>query len=124
MRDLETTEHEMRAFQDYLSRETRFSTQDEFLAFCKDRFCYYPSDFGMWIQTIVNNDQEFIDFIERVCIDDWFDGSGGLMWFINEAEDNPYIDIDLVDNEDDESVNSDILTEPVESFKIEYNEFY
>lgn len=121
---LDDNEQRMKSFRDYLKNETRFSNPDEFLAFCKDHFCYYPPDFGYWIQTVVTNDQEFIDFIQRVSIDNWFDGSGGLMWFVNQAEDNPYVDLDSVDDEDDESVNPDILTEPVESYRIDYNEFY
>ena len=124
-RDPAEMERRLRQFEEYQKRETRFSTQEEFLAFCKEHFCYYPPDFGAWIQTLITNDQEFIDYVQRVCVDDWYEGSGGLSWVLNEAEDNPYVEIDTIEDDDElDDANFEIVSDPVESYKIDYNPYF
>ena len=115
-------------YTDFKKRETRFTTKEQFLDFCKYHFVYYAPDFGSYIQALITTDQQFIDYIQRVCIDDWFEESGGLMWFVNEGPENPYVtfnqdvhDGDMVDEEGNIYHNP---TKRVESYYADYNQFY
>ena len=127
-------EQKLKSYESYIKRETRFSTQEEFLDFCSKNFCYYPSGFGAYIQTLITTENQFIDFIQRVCIEDWHEGSGGIMWFANEGV-NEYVDFvdsngNIVTEFDDCDAGCDddfIGIEPeicLETYKIDYNQFY
>lgn len=121
-------ERRLREYEEFKKRETRFTTQEEFLEFCKHNFVYYPSNYGAYIQTLVTNDQEFIDFAQRVSIDDWYEDSGGLMWFVNDAEDNKYFDFNKETADpkwvvDDEKIEY-CPTETVRSFRADYNPYF
>lgn len=124
-RDLE---QRLKEYEEFKKRETRFATSEQFLDFCKDHFVYYAPDFGSYIQALIATDQQFIDYIQRVCIDDWFEESGGIMWFVNEGEDNDYVsfnqeinDEDMVDEEGNVYYSP---TETVESYRVDYNQFF
>lgn len=124
-RDLDQRSEE---YEEFKKRETRFATKEQFLDFCKDHFVYYAPDFGSYIQSLITTDRQFIKYIQRVCIDDWFEESGGLMWFVNEGPDNPYVtfnqeinDEDLVDEEGN-IYHTPTVT--VESYRADYNQFY
>lgn len=119
---------ELKAYEDYIKREHRFDTREEFLEFCSKNFCYYPSGFGAYIQTLITNEKQFKDFIQRVCIEHWIEYSGGIQWFANEGI-NEYVD--FVDSDgnviDDESYDGDGIDPCVcltETYKIDYNPFY
>ena len=119
-------EQRLKAYGEYIKREKRFKTHQEFLDFCSKHFCYYPAGFGSYIQTLITNEKQFIDFIQRVCIDDWYHNSGGIMWFANEGE-NEYVDfLDSSDNpitdDCDEGIDPEVCL--VETYKIDYNPFY
>jgi hypothetical protein len=115
-------------YQKFVARETRFATEQEFLEFSKDKFVYYKPDFGMHIQSLVATNKDLIDFIQRVCIDDWYEDSGGSMWFVNDSSANQYVDFNpetaqvewIIDDEDEEYRP----TELVESYYVDYNPFY
>lgn len=124
----EYTKLRLSEYEEFKKRETRFTTKEQFLDFCKDHFVYYAPDFGSYVQALITTDKQFIKYIQRVCIDDWFEESGGLMWFVNEGPDNPYVtfnqeinDVDLIDE------FGDVFHTPtvtVESYRADYNQFY
>lgn len=121
-------EQRLREYEEYIKREKRFKSRNEFLKFCSNQFCYYPSGFGSYIQTLITSENQFIDFIQRVSIDDWYDNSGGIMWFANEGV-SEYVDfVDcngnvITETDDDfEGIEPEICL--TETYKIEYNPFY
>lgn len=124
MNDLE---QRLEEYQDYVSRETRFDTQEEFLEFCKTHFVYYPPDFGAWIQTLINTEEDFIQYIQRVCIDDWFEGSGGLMWFVNTQTQQDYVTFNGETAHEEWEMDDGpgySPTEVVESYCAEFNPYF
>lgn len=122
-------EQRLKEYGEYIKREKRFKTRDEFLKFCSKHFCYYPSGFGSYIQTLITTENQFIDFIQRACIIDWYENSGGIMWFANGGV-SEYVDfVDykgnlIADNVDDdfEGIEPEICL--TETYKIDYNPFY
>ena len=121
----------LREYEEFTKRETRFATQEEFLEFCENHYVYYPPDFGSYIQTMVTTDDEFIQFIQRVCIDDWYPDSGGLMWFVNKGFDE-YVefngDMSNIENTEECDFDEDECdyspTELVESYRADYNPYF
>lgn len=116
------------SYRKFVEREIRFANQHDFLDFCNTHFVYYPPNFGSYIQTLVTTDQEFIEFIQRVSIDDWYDDSGGLMWFVNEGPDNQYVTFNQPAHEDElEDEDGNVYHQPtvlVESYLADYNPYF
>lgn len=124
----EYTKARVAEYVEFKKRETRFTTKEQFLDFCKEHFVYYAPDFGSWIQALITTDQQFIEYIQRVCIDDWFDESGGIMWFVNEGPDNDYVTFNQEVNDgdwvDEDGNITPSPTERVESYRADYNRFF
>jgi len=117
----------LKEYQEFVSRETRFDTAEEFLEFCKTHFVYYRPDFGAWIQTLIQTEEDFIQYIQRVCIDDWFEDSGGLMWFVNNQHEQEYVTFNQETALEEWELDGEpgySPTEIVESYYAEYNPYF
>lgn len=83
------SEEEIQAYKDRVSKEKRFSTLEEFLEFSRENFVFFPQDMGMRLQQLIQTEQQFIDYLQRVCLTKF--GNSWSMWLVEEGLEKGYV---------------------------------
>ena len=83
------SEEEIQAYKDRVAKEKRFSTSEEFLEFSRENFVFFQQGLGMRLQQLIQTEQQFIDYLQRVCLTKF--GGSWCMWLAGEGLDKGYI---------------------------------
>jgi hypothetical protein len=126
------SDREIQAYKKMLENEIRFETLGEFIEFSNNNFVFYPLGFGYRIQTLIETEEQFIDFVQRACIEERHVKDGfGLMWFVNDyTEFDKYFEYvggvshqesnHLLDGETEIYEPTELIT----AYSAEYNEYF
>ena len=78
-------ERELEAYRVYKENMRRFKTLEELVEFSRHNFVFYPDDFGMRLQQVIETEEQFVNFLQRCCMLNHEIGDNPwLMWIVNE----------------------------------------
>jgi hypothetical protein len=136
----ESLQCDLSEYQEYVKNMRRFKTHEEFLEFSRHNFVFYRDDLGMRLQQVIENEEQFVNFLQRCCMLNYpIEDNPWLMWLVNDprvVEEYLSPTEQLIQrhasntglNEDVWIVDGEELQyypdQPIEAWQADYNEYF